>query len=152
MSIKYEPASEPLHISVQWCVPHVSSKYLTLKPVIRDPEPGIRIFSSSLLLSSLELSDTKVYEPHIRALLGTASHFCEVVVLKSKTLNAQAVRPMLRGWGFGGQGGWPKLKPRTPFSDSASRIRKLENRNVFGAGGDTGVPRSQETRNPLGSA
>jgi len=39
--------------------------------------------SSSLLLSSLELSDTKVYEPYIRALLGTASQFCEVVVLKS---------------------------------------------------------------------
>ena len=35
--------------------------------------------SSSLLLSSLELSDTQVYEPSIRALLGTASHFCEVV-------------------------------------------------------------------------
>ena len=34
--------------------------------------------SSSLLLSSLELSDTKVYEPYIRALLGTASHFSEV--------------------------------------------------------------------------
>jgi len=30
---------------------------------------------SSLLLSSLELSDTNVYEPQIRALLGTASHF-----------------------------------------------------------------------------
>jgi len=28
------------------------------------------------------LSDTTVYEPSIRALLGTASHFCEVVVLK----------------------------------------------------------------------
>ena len=39
---------------------------------------------SSLLLSSLELSDTKVYEPEIGALLGTASHFCEVVVLKLK--------------------------------------------------------------------
>jgi len=33
--------------------------------------------SSALLLSSLELSDTQVYEPEIRALLGTASHFCE---------------------------------------------------------------------------
>jgi len=41
--------------------------------------------SSSLLLSSLELSDTKTYEPQIRALLGTASHFCEVVVLKLRT-------------------------------------------------------------------
>jgi len=36
--------------------------------------------SSSVLLSSLELSDTKVYEPSIRARLGTASHFCKVVV------------------------------------------------------------------------
>jgi len=34
--------------------------------------------SSSLLLSSLELSDTTIYEPCIRALLGTASHFCQV--------------------------------------------------------------------------
>ena len=38
--------------------------------------------SSSLLLSSLELSDTTIYERLIRALLGTASHFCLVVVLK----------------------------------------------------------------------
>ena len=29
---------------------------------------------SSLLLSSLELSDTQVYEPYIRARLGTAAH------------------------------------------------------------------------------
>jgi len=41
-----------------------------------------QVFFSSLLLSSLELSDTQVYEPQTRALLGTASHFCEVVVLK----------------------------------------------------------------------
>jgi len=34
--------------------------------------------SSSLLLSSLELSDTQVYAPSIRARLGTAEHFCEV--------------------------------------------------------------------------
>ena len=37
--------------------------------------------SSSFLLSSLELSNTKVYEPQIRALLGTATHFCQAVVL-----------------------------------------------------------------------
>ena len=42
--------------------------------------------SSYLLRSSLELSDTKVHEPQIRALLGTASHFCEVVFLQSKTV------------------------------------------------------------------
>ena len=28
------------------------------------------------------LSDTRVYEPQIRARLGTTAHFCEVVVLK----------------------------------------------------------------------
>ena len=38
--------------------------------------------SSSVLLSSLELSDTQVCEPSIRARLGTAAHFCEVAVLK----------------------------------------------------------------------
>ena len=37
--------------------------------------------SSSLLLSSLELSDTNVYESSIRALLGTASNFCKVMFL-----------------------------------------------------------------------
>ena len=42
--------------------------------------------SASSLLYSLEWSDTKVYEPSIRALLGTAPQFCEVVVLKSRTL------------------------------------------------------------------
>jgi len=42
-------------------------------------------FSSSLLLSSLELSDTKVYEPYIRARLGTAAHLCEVIVLKLRS-------------------------------------------------------------------
>ena len=38
--------------------------------------------SDSLLLSSLEMSDTDVYEPSIRARLGTAAHFCQVLVLK----------------------------------------------------------------------
>jgi len=31
---------------------------------------------------SLKLSDTGVYEPQIRARLGTTAHFCKVVVLK----------------------------------------------------------------------
>jgi len=38
--------------------------------------------SSSLLLSGLELSDTKVCESLIRARLGTTAHFCKVVVVK----------------------------------------------------------------------
>ena len=47
--------------------------------VLRQPS------SSVLLLSSLEMSDTHVYEPLIRTLLGTASHFCEEVVLELRT-------------------------------------------------------------------
>ena len=39
--------------------------------------------SSSLLLSSLELSDTKVYEPKIQALFGTALQFCDSPVSKT---------------------------------------------------------------------
>ena len=39
------------------------------------------VASSSLLLSSLELSDITVCEPDIQACLGTAAHFCEVVGL-----------------------------------------------------------------------
>jgi len=48
------------------------------KTYARD-DPDCQVPSSSLLLSSLELSDAKVYEPSIRARLGTAAHFCEVV-------------------------------------------------------------------------
>ena len=49
--------------------------------------------SSSLLLSSLELSDTQVYEPYIRALLGTPSHFCDVVDLKLGTVSEWNRKP-----------------------------------------------------------
>ena len=38
--------------------------------------------SSSSLLSSLGSSDTSVYEPGIRALLGTAALLCKEVFLK----------------------------------------------------------------------
>ena len=57
----------------------------------------------SLLLSSLKLSDTKVYEPDIRARLGTAAHSCKVVVLKFRTvpigtaLNLRILRGIRRG-------------------------------------------------------
>ena len=44
----------------------------------------LQVTYSSVFLSSLELRDTKVYEPQIRALLGTASHFCEVVAPPGK--------------------------------------------------------------------
>ena len=42
--------------------------------------------SSSVLPLSLELGDTTIYEPQVRALLGTAPHFCEAVVLKLRTV------------------------------------------------------------------
>ena len=76
MSLKYEPASEPLHIvtdntflraggalegaylaALQQLV--VQGALRTLPPEVPSP-PTILFF---LLLSSLELSDTKVYEP-----------------------------------------------------------------------------------------
>jgi len=46
----------------------------------------------SLLLSSLELRDTKVYEPQMRALLGTASHFCKVVEVRFRAKRAPLKR------------------------------------------------------------
>jgi len=49
-----------------------------LMDAARDPN----LLFSSLVLSSQELSDTKVYEPQIQARLGTAEQLCEVVVLK----------------------------------------------------------------------
>ena len=60
------------------------------------PEAGVQAdrkssSPSSLLLLSLELSDTKVYEPYVRALLETASYFCEVVVLKLSGVPATRV-------------------------------------------------------------
>ena len=48
------------------------------------PKERLTELSPSVLLSSLELSGTKVYEFEIRDRLGTAAHFCEVVVLKLK--------------------------------------------------------------------
>ena len=42
--------------------------------------------SSSSFLSRPDLSDTKVCEPYIRARLGTAAHFCQVVVLKLRAI------------------------------------------------------------------
>ena len=67
--------------------------------------------SSSLLLSSLELSDTPIFEPSVRALLGTASHFCEVV---GKTL-LQAMVWVVRGV--------QRSPKRAPFQRSPKRAR-----------------------------
>ena len=58
---------------------------------------------SSLLLSSLGLSQTKVYAPEIRARLGTTVRFREAVVLELRAvpvgtaLNFMIIRVILRG-------------------------------------------------------
>ena len=59
MSLKYEPASVPQHISVK-CL-----NYAELAGLIEfgESDQSSDLLFSSLLLSSLELSDTKVYEP-----------------------------------------------------------------------------------------
>ena len=67
---------------------HERGAHVGYEPLIRERGSGHKawIFSlSSSLLSSLELSDANVYGPQIRARLGTASHFCEVVILKFRT-------------------------------------------------------------------
>ena len=50
-------------------------------------------FSSSLFLASLDLSDSQVCKAHVRALLGTASQFCEEVVLRSRTGASKPFQP-----------------------------------------------------------
>ena len=47
-----------------------------------DPTPSPFFFFFFFITLGLELSDPTVYEPGIRALFGTASHFCEAVVPK----------------------------------------------------------------------
>ena len=61
-------------------------QYLKLNPNLLCALPEYTLPSSSLLPSSLRLSDTQVYEPQIRTRLETASHFCEVAVLKLRTV------------------------------------------------------------------
>ena len=94
---------------------------------MRDPQPS----SSSLLLSSLELSDKKVYEPYIRALLGTTSHSCEVVVLE--TLNPtlpmqEALDEMIR-WGI--DAAFKCIEHQVPSSSLLLSILDLSDTQVY---------------------
>ena len=92
-----------------------------LKPDVRNTEGESRVSlihdssSAALLLPGLELSHTKVYAPQIRGLLGTSSHFCEVVVLELRSLpigtalSFRNLRDLSRsrpgsGLGLGGKG------------------------------------------------
>jgi len=94
-SLKYEPSPEPLRqvflpdmdlgSPVATCVPVFCRSGLF--PPGFAPAGGLLYFFFALVTGprrslSLELSDTKVYEPQTRARLGITSHFCEVVVLQ----------------------------------------------------------------------
>ena len=56
------------------------------RSLLRDTRRSWRLLFSFVITLGLELSDKKVYEVSIRALLGTASQYCEALVLKSRTL------------------------------------------------------------------
>jgi len=76
----------PLSISCFTINPQPYSQPHTLNPRAQvdaaETALSSELFFSSLLLSSLELIGTTICEPSIRALLETASHFCQLVVLK----------------------------------------------------------------------
>ena len=72
---------------------YFSTTFMAPRKVVWARHPGhrlritrfFRLFSFFMTLG-LELGDTKVYEPCTRALLGTASRYCEVVVLQLRTV------------------------------------------------------------------
>ena len=66
----------------------------------------------------LELLDARVYEPQIRALLGTASHFCEVVVLKLR-LDRRRKRVRWR---------WTRMTRRTRRRMAISNVERAWNK------------------------
>jgi hypothetical protein len=64
-----------------------------MEPVDIQPPDEIARWSGQLFVFffffitlGMELSDTKVYEPYIRALLSTASQYCEAVVLEPRNI------------------------------------------------------------------
>jgi len=54
-----------------------------LPPALRSAPELLLLFFIAL---DLEFSDTNFHEPQIRALLGTASDYCEAVVFQSRTV------------------------------------------------------------------
>ena len=83
-------------------------------------------FSSSLLLSSLELNETKFHEPYIRARLGTAAHLCIIVLRQQATVSTSisvnrgstdALRSSTLNFCLGGQ---RSLRSKVPLPRPAS--------------------------------
>jgi len=71
MSLKYEPKHQTLNLEV-------SNRVTIRRSIVSGGLPE----DASLEPGAADVPPPQVYEPYIRALLGTASHFCEVVVLK----------------------------------------------------------------------
>ena len=67
----------------------------TVNPIDTNPPSLSTIFFFFFIALGLELSDTRVYEPEIRALLGAASHSCKAVVLTSRTVPSGTIRAAL---------------------------------------------------------
>jgi len=65
------PAPFAPALRLSWCRPQACSFFFFFFTLVTGPRRFLR----------LKLSDTRVYEPQIRARLGTTPHFCEVVVL-----------------------------------------------------------------------
>ena len=81
------PPGEDLFASaVALCLTPVDGSPILAKRLLQVPPSTSS--SSTLLLSRLDLSDTKVYEPLIRE---TASHFCAVVAPLSPSILARKV-------------------------------------------------------------
>ena len=106
MSFKDEPASEPPHISVKLLFPNRDPRQLRYRAV--EPSSGSNVIP-------------KRDRPGL-ARLGTAAHFCEVVVLT----------PTLP-WPLNPQTNNRNPKPQTPFEEVV--VAPLNNRAWFGARG-----------------
>ena len=83
------------------------------------------------------MCDTKVYVPSIRALLGIASHFCEVVVHRG---DAEGVVARLRENERGREGGRERERERGREREKKKKRKRQRDRGrekvcVFGTSG-----------------
>ena len=81
------------------------------------------LLPSSLLLPRLELSDAQDYGPEIRSLLGTALHFCDVVVLKLRSVPCCRVRPVHNSLRVDGA----RFEPKEVLGRSSGPTRHVTN-------------------------
>ena len=80
------PGAQPNQIgapfAAKWAFVREKFRALARQFISRNAHPTFFFFTlvtSPRRSLSLKLSDTRVYEPQIRARLGTKTHFCEVV-------------------------------------------------------------------------